>query len=136
MIKVVDNYSLKLLNSGFKLEQVRTIIVNGVKVYESKVKESRRPGGRKFCRTSAERRGARIRKKLLDKTEWFKKRSKSSKEEAEKRPTNTGQQPRKLMLQSELNAACKQLKTRSVKDGRLAKDVREVLLRLEGILGF
>ena len=110
-IKVVDNYSLKLLNSGFKLEQVRTIIVNGVKGYERKVKESKRPGGRKFRRTSAESRGARIRKKLLDKTEWFKKRSKSSKEDAEKRPTNTGQQPRKLMLQSELGAAWKQLKT-------------------------
>ena len=43
-IKVVDNYSQKLLNSGFKLEQVRTIIVNGVSGYERKVKESKRPG--------------------------------------------------------------------------------------------
>ena len=28
-IKVVDKYSQKLLNSGFKIEQVRTIVVNG-----------------------------------------------------------------------------------------------------------
>ena len=49
-IKVVDKYSQKLLNSGFKIEQVRTIVVNGVKGYERKVKESRRPGGRRLHR--------------------------------------------------------------------------------------
>ena len=82
-IKVVDKYSQKLLNSGCKLEQVRTIVVNGVKGYERKVKESKRPGGRRLHRTSAESRGARIRKKLLDKTEWFKKRGKMSKGDTE-----------------------------------------------------
>ena len=105
-IKVVDKYSQKLLNSGFKIEQVRTIVVNGVKGYERKVKESRRPGGRRLHRTSAESRGARIRKKLLVKTEWFKKRSRMNKGETEERPTPRSMQQRKRMLQIDFSSAC------------------------------
>ena len=115
--------------------------MNGVKGYERKVKESKRPGGRRLHRTSAESRGTQIRKKLLDKTEWFKKRNNGRQEEAKSMHRVLHKQPRK-QLQSSLSTTCKPLKTRSVlfveqtKDGRLAKDIREGLLRLEGILGF
>ena len=116
--------------------------MSGVKGYERKLKESKKPGGRRLHRTSAESRGTRIRKKLLDKNEWFKKRSKSNSEEkSNKKPPPRTKQP-KQRLQSNFSTVCKPVKTRSVifveqtKDGRLAKDIREVLLRLEGMLGF
>ena len=37
-VSIVDNYSQKLVNSGFKGEQLQKIIVNGVKGYESKLR--------------------------------------------------------------------------------------------------
>ena len=51
-IKVVNDYSQKLLNSGYGQEQVRRIIINGIKSYERKFEESMRAGGRKLQRTS------------------------------------------------------------------------------------
>ena len=99
-ILVVDQFSQKLFNSGFRLEQVRIIIVNGVKGYERKVKESKRPGGRRLHRTSAESRGTQIRKKLLDKTEWFKKRNNGSQEEAKSLHRPLHKQPKKKLQSS------------------------------------
>ena len=68
-IKVVDDYSQKLFNSGYTLEQVRRIITNGIKGYEKKLTESRRTDGRKLHRTSTESSLTRRRKKLMGKTE-------------------------------------------------------------------
>ena len=74
-VKIVDDYGQKLLNSGYGIEQTRTIIINGLKGYEKKLKESR-SGGRKLHRTSEESSSIRSRKKLIDKSEWFKVRRK------------------------------------------------------------
>ena len=43
--EIVDRYAQKLTNSGYGLEQVRRIIVGGLKGYERKLAESRREGG-------------------------------------------------------------------------------------------
>ena len=34
--KIIDNYSQKLLDSGYSIEQVRKIIVNDIKEYEGR----------------------------------------------------------------------------------------------------
>ena len=34
----MDNYAIKLLTSGFSLEQTRRILIRGIRGYEAKVK--------------------------------------------------------------------------------------------------
>ena len=65
-VKVVDDYSQKLFNSGYGTAQVRRIILNGIKGYEKRLQESRSEGGRPLHRTAGESSGLRARKKLLD----------------------------------------------------------------------
>ena len=62
-IMVVNQYSQKLVNSGFKIEQTRRIVINGIQGYEKRVKESKRTGGRKLHRKAEESSGGRMRKK-------------------------------------------------------------------------
>ena len=40
IVEVVNNHSQKLLISGYGQEQVRMIIINGIKSYERKFEES------------------------------------------------------------------------------------------------
>ena len=54
------------------MEQVRRIVINGIKCFERKVKESRMEGGRRLHRTAGESSAGRMKKKLLGKSEWFK----------------------------------------------------------------
>ena len=50
-VKVIDKYIQKLINSGYALEQVRKIIINGIKGYERRLKEGN-SGGRSLHRTT------------------------------------------------------------------------------------
>ena len=150
-IKVVDDYSQKLLNSGYRREQVQRIIVNGIKAYERKLKEHR-DGIRNLHRTAGESGGARSRKKLLDKSEWFKGKRKTRKETEEQNPeaSNTIRQggvkksyeKYKIISYKKQQDERTDMKTRTVlfveqtEKGRLAKSIREVLTRLESLLGF
>ena len=143
-VKVVNDYSQKLLNSGYGQEQVRRIIINGIKSYERKFEESMRAGGRKLHRTSGESSGLRNRKKLLDKSEWFKRKRPAKREEQDDRHQPKPRSGQRCMEQ-QLKAgpiSHNNLQTRSVlfveqtPGGKLAKDIREVLTRLETLLGF
>ena len=69
--KVVDDYAQKLGNSGYSLEQVRRIIVNGIKGFEGRKLRCKREG-RNLYRKAVQSQGARTRKKLLSKTSWYK----------------------------------------------------------------
>ena len=51
---VVDNYAAKLGASGFKTEQIKKILINGIKGYETK-RRSRKMMGRSFRNTTRER---------------------------------------------------------------------------------
>ena len=61
------------------MEQVRRIVINGIKCFERKVKESRMEGGRRLHRTAGESSAGRVKKKLLGKSEWFKTRKRNQK---------------------------------------------------------
>ena len=78
---IVDEYGQKLLNSGYSLEVTRRIIVAGLKGYERKLMNSRKPGGKKLLRTAKESYEGRVRKKLMAKTNWFKKRPREEDED-------------------------------------------------------
>ena len=147
-VMVVDNYTQKLMNSGFGVEQIRKIIVNGILAYERKLRESRSVSGRKLHRTAQESGGRRMRKKLLDKTEWFRGKKKKVEPDDQTQSNIQGsgrrsnkQQTRRIQHDGGANNV-KELKTRTIlfveqtRDGKLAKELREVFRRLEGILGF
>ena len=147
-IKIIDDYSQKLVNSGYGIDQVRRIVLNGIKGYERKLMESRESGGRKIHRTAGESSGMRSRKKLLGKSEWFKVKKSTHKQEdsvpvSKQTPSYPGKwKSTRKLLKGEGYYQQKVLKTRTVlfveqtRGGKLAKDIREVLSRLEGLLGF
>ena len=72
-VEIVDNYTQKLLNSGYQGEQLQRIVTNGIKGYENKLRRCRAQGA-KLHDCSTDSQGARFRKKLLAKSTWFKKR--------------------------------------------------------------
>ena len=76
---VVDQYGAKLLRSGYTREQTRKILLNGIKGFENK-RRSRINKGRSLRRTAKMSMRDRHKKKLLERSNWYKKR-KSGKEE-------------------------------------------------------
>ena len=66
-VEIVNNYAQKLLNSGYKGEQLHRIITNGIKGYEKKLRMCREQG-RRLHRSSLDSQGARVKRKLLAKT--------------------------------------------------------------------
>ena len=72
-VLVIDNYSTKLATSGYSTTQIRRIIVNGIKAYESKIMNAKRRAYR-LHRTADESYTTRARKKLTQKTEWYRQR--------------------------------------------------------------
>ena len=69
--KVIDEYAVKLLTSGYSIEQVRRIILSGLRGYEAKMKK-RIEDGLPLYRTSEVSGATRTKKKLLGKSTWFK----------------------------------------------------------------
>ena len=131
--KIVDDYSWKLANSGFKGEQLKKIIANGIKGYEGKRRRALQ-NGRKLHRSAEVSQGSRIRRKLLAKTTWFKKRGgKGEKECQGSRSQGTtwgrARKERELDIKSVLFVE-------QSPGGELATKMREVLKGMEQTLGF
>ena len=131
---VVDGYAQKLLNSGYGKEQVRKIVVNGIKGYEGRKSRCKKEG-RRLRRTAKESLGARLKKKLLSKTSWYKglgakvdhytkPRVRRSTKREQKMVTNTRVE-HKTVLFIEQTA-----------NGELGKRLRELMSRLAPIMGF
>ena len=135
-VEVVDQYSQKLANSGYEGEQLRRIVLNGIKGYEGRVKRSKREG-RRLHRSSIDSLGARIRKKLVGKTDWFRKRRSKGKEYEGAQKLGATQSTRE---QKQKNI--KELRVRTVlfvdqsPGGELAKRIREQMRAMEPTLGF
>ena len=72
----LEKFTTKMSTSGYKLEYIRKMMVNGIKCYERKLLVSKMPEtDRRFCPLhlpKAFRAGARRDKKMLAKTNWFK----------------------------------------------------------------
>ena len=107
--RVVDHFSQKLLNSGYRLGQVRKIVLAGIRGYEKKVKIcdlARKP----LYRTAKDSAVARGRKRILGKSEWFRKRKKQS-EQGNMGPGSGGRSGRKA---GSYTPRARELRTRSV----------------------
>ena len=134
-IEIIDNYTQKLLNSGYHGEILQRIITNGIKGYENLLRRCQEEG-RNLHRSSTDSQGARIRKKLLAKSNWFRKSRR--KEDYAKESTNKGRSSGSFG-----GSKCMEtLKVRTIlfveqsPNGELAKRLRETLRGMEATLGF
>ena len=126
----IDDFAVKIITSGYGVEQTRRIILGGIRGYEAKVRR-RLEGNIPLYRTAEQSSSSRSKKKILGKSTWFKggKKSCSTVKDGGKsrrgKPQDNGE-----------------IKTRSVifvehtREGGLAKKLREQLGRLESVMGF
>ena len=85
--EILDSFAQKIKNSGYGLNQIRRVILAGIKGYENLIRRCKK-GERSLHRSSAESSSLRARKKLTDKSEWFKKSDKPNADpEEEDNPT-------------------------------------------------
>ena len=133
-LQIVDDSAQKLVNSGFKGEQLRRIISNGIKGYEGKLRRCMEQGSR-LHRSSTDSQGARVRKKLLSKANWFRKRSRNNKEDQKSRNSQGAKNLGSRKRGRELEIKSVLFVEQSPK-GELASRLREVLRKMEQTLGF
>ena len=74
--KIVENYSVKLLRSGYNVAQTRDILISGLRGYKNKVRnaQSRKLPLHRSAKSSLT---ARYRKKMFGKTSWYKNNNKN-----------------------------------------------------------
>ena len=131
--EITDNYATKLHNSGYTLEQIRKILLAGIKGFESK-KERCKKESRPLRRTAEESLGARMKNKLVGKATWFKKKKKKG---AENKVDGKGaKQGAPEKRRSQGSTPCTVLFVEQTPRGELAHRLRELLQRLEPTLGF
>ena len=128
---VIDNYAVKILTSGYSVEQTRRIILSGLRGYEAKVRR-RTDEGVPLYRTSKDSGTSRAKKKILGKSTWFKGGTKKG-PKVQKRG-NTGVKRKR--------GDDEDLRTRSVMfvnytgEGEMAKRLRLELGNMENLMGF
>ena len=71
-VGIINHYTQQLVNSGYSWQQIREIIVSSLKGIHKKEIRRKEKGEKKF-RTGEESLLSRIRKKLVENTEWYKK---------------------------------------------------------------
>ena len=134
--KILDQYSQKLLDSGYPIEQVRKIIINGIKGHESrKIRYAKE--GRPFRRTGEISKASHVTKKLREKSTWFKKKAKEDCYVGGRKSTLPGKTDSiKKTLTEKKDPAKTVMFVEYTPQGALAKRLREVAQRLESIVGF
>jgi hypothetical protein len=133
-----------MINSGYGLKQVRRVILGGIKGYENMVKKSKE-GGRSLHRSSGESSTARARKKLTEKSEWFRKSDQTDQESTEEevdKPLDKWLKAGKGKKDGKAQEELPEIETRSVlfveqsKGGELARRLREVEKKANRIVGY
>ena len=133
----IDRYGQKLLNSGFNREQVVRILVAGLRCYDRKVARCKTKGF-KLYRTAKDSSKPRQMKKLLGARDWYRrKRSREDDEplpESNKRGRWEGEGAHQPREEGEVDMRSV-IFVEYTPGGALAKRIREVLGRLQGLLG-
>ena len=131
---VVDQYAVKLMSSGYGKEQTRKIIKNGIKGYERK-KMSRMKRGLSLRSTAEKSMKDRYKKKLLEKSNWYKKRR--IHENDDEKPNPRSRKPVKKEAKEKPRLEPKTiLFVEHTRNGELATRLREATRRLEQTIGF
>ena len=79
VVGIVDHFTKQLKTSGYSRKQARDFIVNGVVGYKRKIERCRK-SGKPLYRTAKQTLKGRVKKKLLEKTTWFKSKKKDDTE--------------------------------------------------------
>ena len=82
IVGIVDKFTKQLKNSGYDRKKTRDIVVSGLLGFERKV-ERRKAAGEDFYRGASSTLGHRVRKKLTQKTTWFREKEKVKEKEKE-----------------------------------------------------
>ena len=82
-VAVIDKYTFKLKASGYSQEQAKEIIMSGIRGYKNKIARRKREN-QPFYRPARKTLSARVKKKLMEKTTWYKKSHKNDRLEAER----------------------------------------------------
>ena len=135
--RVVDDYGQKLANSGFTLEQVRRILVNGIKGFQGRKLRCKREG-RKLYRTAKQSQGARLKKKLLSKTSWYKgaKKNLVGEDDKAKKRGGVSNKGANTTIRARRDTPKTVLFVEHTAMGELARRLRELMGRLAPIMGF
>ena len=132
---VVDQYGAKLLNSGYNREQTQRILKNGIKGFETKRRSSQRLG-RNLRSTANMSMMKRHKKKLLEKSNWYKKRKNNATKE--EKPWSSGKNDKRAnkVELKEQPVPKTLLFVEHTTGGELARRLRELLRRLTPTIGF
>ena len=146
--EVVDQFSVKVLTSGYSLLQTRRIALTGIRGWERKVERAQKEG-RRLYRTAEDSLPGRIKKKTIGRTSWYKKKrrgenSKESKQKSKRQKSKDQDQAQGRKKEEGKNDDKEEddLETAAVlfventKGGALAKEIREILERLKVILRY
>ena len=129
---VVEGYGQKLTNSGYSTDQVRQILVAGLRGYGSKVVR-RKQEGKPLRRTVKESLSARIKRKLLSKTTWYRKGKKTDHYQDDEEGKGRGKKVNKKEKAVENKTV---LFVEYTEGGELAGRLRELMKRLAPVIGF
>ena len=106
-VGVVNDYAQKLINSGFGIDQSRTIIVGGLVSYERRVKiskDEKLPGWRPLHEGAGFRKAQRMKKKILSKSTWFKTGKRKETERVEDHDVEKNLSPKKKLKMGAVDA--------------------------------
>ena len=129
---IVDNYAQKIFNSGYTEEQVRRIITSGIKGWRTKIERCKKEG-RRVRRTAQNSLGQRIKDKLLGKTSWFRKSGGAGKVTKNQKKGGASGGSSGKRTEYPIRSV---LFVEQTPGGELASKLRELLARLEPLLGF
>ena len=130
--EIVDKYAEKLHNSGYELDQIRKILLAGIKGYGAKRRRCEEEG-RPLRRSAKESETARMRTKLIGKSTWFKKKGSKS---LEHRKGKGGGSKKGAEPSAPSSTPSTVLFIEQTSNGELASKMRELLRRLEPTMGF
>ena len=134
---IVDQYAKKLLRSGYSLEQTRKVLKNGIKGYENR-RRSRLSKGLPLRSTGKMSRGSRYRKKLVSKTNWYRKSSKKEQPVGSSyaKESRKGSSEKPQSKENNHPTPKTVLFVEHSRGGELATRMKELVRRLAPILGF
>ena len=143
---MINKYNVKLIISGYTITQARKIVINGIRGWEKRKSLAMKERNKLF-RSGRESRPQRIKKKTVGRTTWFKKKPNIKKGATKlveddkmkggwENKKSTG---RRMNKKDENNVDMRTIAVlfvENTKDGILAKELREVMERIKGILGY
>ena len=142
--RVIDNYSVKLISSGYDRKQVHRVVTAGLKGFERLLYKQEQGLGN-IHRPAASNRKARNKKKLLGKSNWFRKKKDVTTEKPKRLDCANNRGPHNKKPSTKLNQGKNdkmELKTTTVlfiehtPNGELARRFREAEVELSRITGF